>query len=129
LGVEKDFHALRHTFETGIRDAGVSETLAAELAGHSKGTSESYNRYAKGGNMKNLQEAINKLPPIRGGRRDISMVFPGNGKRGGTIEVSTIGERYAVCKVFCQPAFRNQSGANLKPIVWAITQRAITAGR
>jgi hypothetical protein len=44
------------------------------------------------------------------------MVFPGNGKRGGTIEVSTIGERYAVCKVFCQPAFRNQSGANLKPM-------------
>ena len=62
LRIEKDFHSLRHTFETGIRDTGVSETLAAELVGHAKGETQSFSRYAKPGHLANLREAINKLP-------------------------------------------------------------------
>ena len=58
LGIPKDFHGLRHTWETALRDAGVSETLAAELAGHAKGETQSFSRYAKTGHLENLREAI-----------------------------------------------------------------------
>jgi integrase len=68
LGIPKDFHGLRHTWETALRDAGVSETLAAELAGHAKGETQSFSRYAKTGHLENLREAIDKLP-VNPGRR------------------------------------------------------------
>ena len=68
LGIERDFHGLRHTFETGIRDAGVSETLAAELVGHAKGETQSFSRYAKPGHLTNLREAVNRAPENPGRR-------------------------------------------------------------
>jgi len=54
--------AARHTFQTAMRDAGVPETINAELVGHTPGTTMGYSRYAKPGHLANLQEAINKLP-------------------------------------------------------------------
>ena len=62
VGIEKDFHALRHTVETALRDARVPESEAAELCGHAKGDSQSYSRYAKPGHLANLRDTINKLP-------------------------------------------------------------------
>jgi len=46
----------------------VSETLAAELAGHAKGETQSYSRYAKPGHLANLRDAVNKLP-VNPGRK------------------------------------------------------------
>jgi hypothetical protein len=59
---------LRHTFETALRDARANQSEAAELAGHSKGETMSFDRYAKTGLLPNLKETIEMLPANPGRR-------------------------------------------------------------
>jgi integrase len=44
--VAGDFHSLRHTVASRLREALVPESIAAEILGHSRGKLESYGRYA-----------------------------------------------------------------------------------
>jgi integrase len=55
----RDLHALRHSFTTGLEDAGVSRQFIDELTGH-EGTGET-SRYAKGASLKVLAEAVSRL--------------------------------------------------------------------
>jgi integrase len=55
----RDFHALRHSFTTGLEDAGVSRAIIDELTGH-EGTGET-SRYAKGASLKMLAKAASRL--------------------------------------------------------------------
>lgn len=57
----QDFHSLRHTVATRLRDAGVQEDLVAELLGHSKGHTMSFSRYAKGSSWERLDRALATL--------------------------------------------------------------------
>jgi integrase len=55
----RDFHALRHSFTTGLEEAGVSRQFIDELTGH-EGAGET-SRYAKGASLKVLNEAVARL--------------------------------------------------------------------
>jgi integrase len=55
----RDFHALRHSFTSGLDEAGVSRQFIDELTGH-EGTGET-SRYAKGASLKVLAEAVARL--------------------------------------------------------------------
>jgi integrase len=55
----RDFHALRHSFTTGLEDAGVLRQFIDELTGH-EGAGET-SRYAKGASLKVLAEAVSRL--------------------------------------------------------------------
>jgi integrase len=55
----RDFHALRHSFTTGLEDAGVLRQFIDELTGH-EGVGET-SRYAKGASLKVLAEAVSRL--------------------------------------------------------------------
>jgi integrase len=61
LGVDKPFHSLRHGVATRLREAGVPEDVVAELLGHARGTTESFQRYAKAASVKRLHDALCKL--------------------------------------------------------------------
>lgn len=53
-------YSLRHVVQTIFRNAGIAETIAAEIVGHEKGGT-TYGRYAKSGELQPLFEAINTL--------------------------------------------------------------------
>jgi integrase len=55
----RDFHALRHSFTTGLEDAGVLRQFIDDLTGH-EGAGET-SRYAKGASLKVLAEAVSRL--------------------------------------------------------------------
>jgi integrase len=55
----RDFHALRHSFTTGLEEAAVPRPVIDELTGH-EGTGET-SRYAKGASLKVLAEAVSRL--------------------------------------------------------------------
>jgi integrase len=57
----KVFHSFRHTFTNTLKQAGVSETVIAELVGHSNGGSETMGRYGKRYQPKVLLHALDKL--------------------------------------------------------------------
>jgi integrase len=61
LGIEKDFHAIRHTVATKLREGGIAEDLVAEILGHARGSTESFKTYAKGASVKRTHEALCKL--------------------------------------------------------------------
>ncbi len=61
LGLAGDFHGLRHTVSTKLREAGVEETTVNELLGHSYGRSMSFSRYAKAQSLPKLSGAIQEL--------------------------------------------------------------------
>jgi integrase len=57
---KKDFHSFRHTVATKLKNAEVSEPVAAALLGHSsKGIT--YNRYGKQFEVAKLVDALNKV--------------------------------------------------------------------
>ncbi|MGZ9189567.1 MAG: tyrosine-type recombinase/integrase [Nitrospira sp.] len=60
-GFVRDFHSLRHTVATRLRNAEVPEDVVAELLGHSKGQTMSFSRYAKGSSWERLERALAKL--------------------------------------------------------------------
>lgn len=59
--LQPDFHALRHTCATRLREAGVAEDVVAELLGHSYGASMSFGVYAKASSVGKLKDALEKL--------------------------------------------------------------------
>jgi integrase len=61
LGIEGvQFHSLRHTFITAMRDAGIPEDLRMYISGHSRNTSQQ-DRYAKDPSSTLLKEQIDRL--------------------------------------------------------------------
>jgi integrase len=54
------FHSLRHSFITAMRDAGIPEDLRMYISGHSRNTSQQ-DRYAKDPSPKLLKENIDRL--------------------------------------------------------------------
>lgn len=66
---KKVFHSMRHTVTDSLKQAGVLETVIAELVGHSNGGSMTMGRYGKRYQPKVLLEALMKLdygiePPV-----------------------------------------------------------------
>jgi integrase len=61
LGIAKDFHGLRHSVASRLREADVPEDLVAEILGHSRGTTESFKTYAKGASVRRTYDAIKRL--------------------------------------------------------------------
>jgi integrase len=57
----KVFHSFRHTFTDTLKQAGVTETIIAELVGHSNSGSMTMGRYGKRYQPKVLLEALMKL--------------------------------------------------------------------
>ena len=55
--VDKDFHSLRHTVATALKDHGVPLQYAAAILGHTNGAI-SYDRYGGGVAVEKLQAAI-----------------------------------------------------------------------
>ena len=60
-GLPNDFHSLRHTVSTALREASVPEDVVAELLGHSFGKSMSFGRYAKQSSLPKLRDAVEQL--------------------------------------------------------------------
>ncbi len=56
-------YSLRHVVQTIFRNAGIAETIAAEIVGHEKGNT-TYGRYAKSGELQPLLNAIRTLDYI-----------------------------------------------------------------
>ena len=67
-GIPKDFHSYRHTMQSALDAAGVSERVINAILGHSAGKSMSMTTYEHGLPLSNLRYAINKLP-INPGRK------------------------------------------------------------
>ncbi|BEH31525.1 site-specific integrase [Burkholderia pseudomallei] len=65
LGIErngmKTFHSFRHTFLTATERLGTPERVMAQIAGHQRGDTESWNRYAKDRDADQLAAVINGL--------------------------------------------------------------------
>lgn len=65
LGIErngmKTFHSFRHTFLTATERLGTPERVMAQIAGHQRGDTESWNRYAKDRDADQLAPVINGL--------------------------------------------------------------------
>ncbi|MDN7856736.1 site-specific integrase [Burkholderia cepacia] len=65
LGLErngmKTFHSFRHTFLSAIEQLDISERVTAQMAGHQRGKTESYSRYAKDRDADQLASVINGL--------------------------------------------------------------------
>lgn len=65
LGIErngmKTFHSFRHTFLTATERLGTPERVMAQIAGHQRGDTESWNRYAKDRDADQLATVINGL--------------------------------------------------------------------
>lgn len=59
-----DFHSIRHTVATELKQSGVELQYAAQILGHSTG-SITYDRYGKAVNTAALVEAINKLGNLK----------------------------------------------------------------
>jgi integrase len=60
IGIEKDFHSLRHTVATKLRDAGVPLDLISDILGHSRSDNET-GRYAKAASVLRKLDALKKL--------------------------------------------------------------------
>jgi integrase len=58
---KKVFHSMRHTVTDTLKQAGVIESVIAELVGHSNGGSMTMGRYGKRYQPKVLLEALKKL--------------------------------------------------------------------
>jgi integrase len=58
---KKVFHSMRHTLADTLKQAGVQETVIAELVGHSNAGSMTMGRYGKRYQPKVLLEALEKL--------------------------------------------------------------------
>lgn len=58
---KKSLYSLRHNFETQLRNNGIPESFAAELAGHAKGQTMSYGLYAAPDQVQKLHEIINTI--------------------------------------------------------------------
>lgn len=56
-----DFHSIRHTVATKLREADVAEDVVAELLGHAKGSTMAFRRYAKASSLKRLQTGLEQL--------------------------------------------------------------------
>lgn len=65
LGLErngmKTFHSFRHTFLSAIEQLDIPERVTAQMAGHQRGKTESYSRYAKDRDADQLASVINGL--------------------------------------------------------------------
>lgn len=65
LGIErngmKTFHSFRHTFLTATSHTGTPEQVTAQMAGHQRGKTESYARYAKDRDADQLASVIKGL--------------------------------------------------------------------
>ncbi len=65
LGIErngmKTFHSFRHTFLTATERLGTPERVMAQIAGHQRGDTESWNRYAKDRDANQLAPVVNGL--------------------------------------------------------------------
>ncbi len=58
---KRTFHALRHSFASGLANAGVAQELRMKLTGH---TTESVHRGYTHHELQNLREAVAKLPGL-----------------------------------------------------------------
>ena len=56
-----DFHPLRHTVATKLREAEVAEDVVAELLGHAKGSTVAFRRYAKAASLERLRIGLERL--------------------------------------------------------------------
>ncbi len=61
LGLERDFHSLRHTVATKLRENDVPEDVVADILGHSRSEKETFGRYAKAATVRRTYEAITRL--------------------------------------------------------------------
>lgn len=65
LGIErngmKTFHSFRHTFLSAIEKLDIPERVSAQMAGHQRGKTESYSRYAKDRDADQLAPVVNRL--------------------------------------------------------------------
>ncbi|KVC92729.1 integrase [Burkholderia ubonensis] len=57
----KTFHSFRHTFLTATERLGTPERVMAQIAGHQRGDTESWNRYAKDRDADQLVPVVNGL--------------------------------------------------------------------
>lgn len=57
----KTFHSFRHTFVSAIEELETPERVSAQMAGHQRGKTESYARYAKDRDADKLARLINRL--------------------------------------------------------------------
>ncbi|HDR8964371.1 TPA: site-specific integrase [Burkholderia vietnamiensis] len=57
----KTFHSFRHTFLTAASHLGTPEQVTAQMAGHQRGKTESYTRYAKDRDADQLAPIVNGL--------------------------------------------------------------------
>ncbi|UPR31027.1 site-specific integrase [Vibrio crassostreae] len=60
FGVGYNMHSLRHNFTTELKNAGIKESMANELTGHSKG-GFTYSTYAHGYPIETLVDCIDKI--------------------------------------------------------------------
>ncbi len=60
MKAEVDFHSLRHTVATELKQAGVASQYAAQILGHSNGNI-TYDRYGKNVDYKMLKESISRI--------------------------------------------------------------------
>lgn len=61
IGLTRDFHSLRHTVITKLREEGVPKDLIADLVGHSRDPGETFGRYAKAAAVARKLDALKKL--------------------------------------------------------------------
>ena len=61
----RTFHALRHTFNSGLANAGVDQKLRMALTGHK---TEAINDIYTHHGMKRMRKAILKYPGLKGGK-------------------------------------------------------------
>jgi integrase len=54
-------YSIRHTVQTRLRAAGISETIASEIVGHKKGKGTGYQVYAKSSQLGPLIEALESI--------------------------------------------------------------------
>lgn len=60
LGIDRQFHSLRHTVATRLREAGVPFDLVADILGHTRSDLET-GRYTKEASVQRKYEALSKL--------------------------------------------------------------------
>lgn len=61
LGLSKDAHSFRHTVIHKLRETGAPEDLIADMVGHSRSKSVTFNTYAKSALIQRMAEALAKL--------------------------------------------------------------------
>lgn len=61
LAIEHEFHGLRHTTATKLREAEVPPDLIGDILGHSRGEGETLSTYTKNASIQRMHEALKKL--------------------------------------------------------------------